>query len=159
LERLAVPFASAVIMTVSSKFALALLACVVVAVMAYAVVGVRSELKAGGNRCRAEAGERAPDPTALHGAFRAVLGASDRGYRARDHVKAPVLRAVIEVSFIVFLFYANLLMGEYEGSGMGPTKGLAWAMTDIVTARNFAIALAAAVAGHFVFESLRKRLP
>jgi hypothetical protein len=27
--------------------------------------------------------------------------------------------AVIEVGFIVFLFYSNLLMGEFERSGMG----------------------------------------
>jgi hypothetical protein len=39
-----VAFASAVIVTTSSRFTLALLACVVVAVMAYAVVGVRGEL-------------------------------------------------------------------------------------------------------------------
>jgi hypothetical protein len=30
-----------------------------------------------------------------------------------------VWRAVIEVAFIMFLFYANLLMGEFERSGMG----------------------------------------
>jgi hypothetical protein len=25
----------------------------------------------------------------------------------------PILRAVIEVAFIIFLFYSNLLMGEF----------------------------------------------
>jgi len=30
-----------------------------------------------------------------------------------------VWRAVIEVGFIIFLFYSNLLMGEFERSGMG----------------------------------------
>lgn len=29
------------------------------------------------------------------------------------------LRAVIEVSFIVFLLYSNLLMGEFEPLGAG----------------------------------------
>ena len=29
---------------------------------------------------------------------------------------SPVLRAVIEVGFIVFLFYSNLLMGEFTRS-------------------------------------------
>lgn len=38
---------------------------------------------------------------------------------------APVWRALIEVGFIVFLYYSNLLMGEYEASGQGPAVGLA----------------------------------
>lgn len=33
-------------------------------------------------------------------------------------------RAVIEVAFIMFLFYANLLMGEFERTGMGGRGGL-----------------------------------
>ena len=36
-------------------------------------------------------------------------------------------RAVIEVGFIIFLFYSNLLMGEFERSGMGQKRGIAWA--------------------------------
>jgi hypothetical protein len=73
-------------------------------------------------------------------------------------MKKRIARAVIEVGFIVFLFYANLLMGEYEGSGMGRARGLAWALSDILTGTNLVIALAAAVVGYFVFEFLRKRL-
>ena len=38
-------------------------------------------------------------------------------------MKRNVFRAVIEVGFIIFLFYSNLLMGEYERSGMGQKKG------------------------------------
>jgi hypothetical protein len=34
-------------------------------------------------------------------------------------MKKNVSRAVIEVGFIIFLFYSNLLMGEYERSGLG----------------------------------------
>jgi hypothetical protein len=70
-------------------------------------------------------------------------------------VKKAVLRGVIEVGFVVFLFYSNLLMGEYERSGMGRQMGLAWAIEDILTPANFAIAITAALAGYIVFEFLR----
>ena len=69
-----------------------------------------------------------------------------------------ILRAVVEVAFIVFLFYSNLLMGEFERSGSGPRHGLAWAMEDIFTASNFAIAMIAAFLGYIFFEFLRKKL-
>jgi hypothetical protein len=71
---------------------------------------------------------------------------------------APVWRAVVEVGFIVFLYYSNLLMGEYEGSGMAQHMGLAWALRDILTRSNLAIALATALVGYLVFEFLRKRV-
>jgi hypothetical protein len=67
-------------------------------------------------------------------------------------------RMVIEAGFIVFLFYANLLMGEFERSGAGQRRGLLWALADIFTASNFVIAAVAAVTGYFLFEFLRKRL-
>jgi hypothetical protein len=69
-----------------------------------------------------------------------------------------LLRAVIEAGFIIFLFYSNLLMGEYEKSGAGRTKGLAWALRDIFTTENFAIAILAAIVGWLLVELLRKRL-
>ena len=72
-------------------------------------------------------------------------------------MKKHVWRAVIEVGFIVFLFYANLLMGEYERSGMGRRRGVAWAIGDIFTVANFQIAMIAALAGYGIFEFLRKR--
>jgi hypothetical protein len=68
-----------------------------------------------------------------------------------------VLRAMIEIGFIVFLFYANLLMGEFERSGLGETRGLSSALTDVFTRENFLIAMFAAVVGYFLFEFLRKR--
>jgi hypothetical protein len=34
-------------------------------------------------------------------------------------MKKSIFRAAIEIMFIVFLFYSNLLMGEFERSGMG----------------------------------------
>jgi hypothetical protein len=74
-------------------------------------------------------------------------------------MKERISRAVTEVGFIVFLFYANLLMGEYERSGMGRARGLAWAISDILTVPNLAIAIVAALVGYIVFEFLRKKLP
>jgi hypothetical protein len=73
-------------------------------------------------------------------------------------MKERISRAVIEVAFVLFLFYANLLMGEYERSGMGRTHGLAWALSDILTAPNLAIGIVAAFLGYVVFEFLRKML-
>jgi hypothetical protein len=74
-------------------------------------------------------------------------------------MKERISRAVIEVGFIVFLFYANLLMGEYEHTGMGRTRGLAWAVSDILTAPNLVIAIVAAIVGYLIFEFLRRKLP
>jgi hypothetical protein len=68
-----------------------------------------------------------------------------------------VWRAVIEVGFIIFLFYSNLLMGEFERSGMGQKRGIAWAIGDVFTAANFEIAMIAALIGYGLFEFLRKR--
>jgi hypothetical protein len=72
-------------------------------------------------------------------------------------MKTNVWRAVIEVAFIIFLFYSNLLMGEFERSGMGQKRGIAWALGDILTAVNFEIAMIAALIGYVLFEFLRKR--
>jgi hypothetical protein len=72
-------------------------------------------------------------------------------------VRKAIWRAVIEAAFIVFLFYSNLLMGEYECSGMGPIMGLRWAIADILTGANFAIAIAAALIGYLVVEFLRSK--
>jgi hypothetical protein len=68
-----------------------------------------------------------------------------------------VLRALIEVAFIIFLFYSNLLMGEYNRAN-GHGKSLATALADIFTLANFAIAIIAAIVGYIVFEYLRKKL-
>jgi hypothetical protein len=68
-----------------------------------------------------------------------------------------VWRAVVEVAFIIFLFYSNLLMGEFERSGMGRKNGLVWALGDVLTAANFEIAMVAALIGYVLFEFLRKK--
>jgi len=72
-------------------------------------------------------------------------------------MKKNIWRALIEIAFILFLFYSNLLMGEFERSGMAQTRGLAWAIRDIFTAANFEIAMIAALIGYILFEFLRKR--
>jgi len=69
-----------------------------------------------------------------------------------------VWRAAIETGFIVFLFYSNLLMAEYEHSGKGQSEGLFWAIRDIFTEANFVIALIAALIGYALVESLRRKL-
>jgi hypothetical protein len=68
-----------------------------------------------------------------------------------------VWRALIEVAFIVFLFYSNLLMGEFERSGMGEKRGIAWAIKDVFTVANFEIAIIAAIIGYLLFEFLREK--
>jgi hypothetical protein len=72
-------------------------------------------------------------------------------------MKKAIWRAVIEVGFIVFLFYSNLLMGEFTGSGKGQEMGWAWAIADIFTLSNLAIAVAAGLIGYVVFEFLRSK--
>jgi hypothetical protein len=69
----------------------------------------------------------------------------------------PFWRAVVEVAFIIFLFYSNLLMGEFTRAN-GPGKSIAVALRDIVTLENFNIALFSACIGYFIFEYLRKKL-
>ena len=69
----------------------------------------------------------------------------------------PVFRAVIEVAFIVFLFYSNLLMGEFTHAN-GRGKTLAIAVRDIFTHEScdrddFGDGWVCVV-----FETLRKRL-
>ena len=59
---------------------------------------------------------------------------------------------------VIFLFYSNLLMGEYEKTGNGQKHGYIWALRDIFTMVNFEIAMAAAILGFFVFEFLRKKV-
>jgi hypothetical protein len=66
------------------------------------------------------------------------------------------LRAVIEVAFIVFLFYSNLLMGEFTRAN-GRGKTLAHALHDIFTSTNLMIALVSAAIGYVGFEYLRRK--
>lgn len=68
----------------------------------------------------------------------------------------PLWRAAVEIAFIIFLFYSNLLMGEFVRSA-SRGKTLAFALGDIMTPTNFAIGLCSAAVGYGVFEFLRKK--
>jgi hypothetical protein len=70
---------------------------------------------------------------------------------------APLWRAMVEVGFIIFLFYSNLLMGEFTHTN-GQGKNLVFAIEDIFTVTNFAIAIISGLIGYVVFEYLRKQL-
>jgi hypothetical protein len=73
-------------------------------------------------------------------------------------MKKTVLRALVEVGFIVFLFYSNLLMGEFTHSGVGQGRDLASAIRDIFTTTNFEIGVIAALIGYLIVEVLRNKL-
>jgi formate-dependent nitrite reductase membrane component NrfD len=68
----------------------------------------------------------------------------------------PLFRAVVEITFIVFLFYANLLMGEFNAAS-GRGKTLTAALHDIFTAKNFTIAICSAIIGYLVFDYMRRK--
>ena len=70
-------------------------------------------------------------------------------------MKSNLWRAVVEVGFIIFLFYSNLLMGEMERTANGRDKGLLWDLHDIFTRKNFLVAVVAALIGYVLVERLR----
>ena len=72
-------------------------------------------------------------------------------------MKKNIQNAIVEMSFIIFLFYSNLLMGEYTRSGANHSKGLLFCFEDTLTATNFLIAVVAAFAGYMVFEFFRRK--
>jgi hypothetical protein len=82
------------------------------------------------------------------------INEQDKLKKKRTHL----LSMLLEMSFIIFLFYANLLMGEFERSGSGAAKGLQWALHDIFTTRSIFIAILAAFIGHFIFDFFRNKL-
>jgi hypothetical protein len=67
-------------------------------------------------------------------------------------------RAVVEVAFIMFLFYANLLMGEYERANSSAGKTLVDALADIFTVNSLVIGLLASLVGYATVEFLRAKL-
>jgi hypothetical protein len=71
---------------------------------------------------------------------------------------APVWRALVETGFIIFLYYSNLMMGEFERSGEARTRGFLWALHDVLTVQNLAIAVCSALVGYVVVEYLRRRV-
>ena len=77
---------------------------------------------------------------------------------SNNHRRLRVIwRAGVEAAFIIFLFYSNLLMGEFTVTN-GHGKTLAFALKDIFTGMNFLIASISAMIGYFVFEYLRRKL-
>ena len=70
---------------------------------------------------------------------------------------APIWRATIEVGFIIFLFYSNLLMGEFTRAN-GHGKTWTFAIEDIFSKTNFVVAVVSGLAGYLMFEYLRKKL-
>jgi len=75
-----------------------------------------------------------------------------------ERKNAPLLRAFIEMSFIIFLFYSNLLMGEFTRSKIDGGRKFWPALIDIFSIYNFVIAIVASIIGYFVFSFLRNRL-
>lgn len=69
---------------------------------------------------------------------------------------SPLWRPTIEIGFIIFLFYSNLLMGELESANQ-PGKSLAFALHDVITPKNSVIAISSALVGYILFEYLRKK--
>jgi hypothetical protein len=77
---------------------------------------------------------------------------------SNESKKLPaIFRAIVEIGFIVFLFYSNLLMGEFTHTN-GHGKTIAFAVNDIFTLTNFAIAVVSGLVGYIFFEYLRKKL-
>jgi len=100
-------------------------------------------------------GARRPISIAVRGAIARMgeMAANQRNGRE----SAPILRAFVEIGFIIFLFYSNLLMGEFTHAN-GRGKTLAFAIHDIFTVANFEIAVVAAAIGYVVVEFLRRKL-
>jgi hypothetical protein len=69
----------------------------------------------------------------------------------------PTWKALVEIGFIIFLFYSNLLMGEFTRAN-GHGKSLTFAIEDIFSLANLAIAVVSGLLGYVVFEYLRKHL-
>ena len=72
-------------------------------------------------------------------------------------MKNNVWRAVVEVGFIIFLFYSNLLMGEFTRAN-GHGKTAVFAIEDIFTRVNFMIAVGSGLVGYVVVEHLRNKV-
>jgi hypothetical protein len=73
-------------------------------------------------------------------------------------IPIPILRVVVEMGFIIFLFYSNLLMGEFTQSNSAQGKSLIFAIKDIFTATNFTIAIVSSLIGYVIFEHFRKKI-
>jgi hypothetical protein len=66
----------------------------------------------------------------------------------------PIWRAVVEIGFIIFLLYANLLMREFTHAG-SKQKSPEFAVQDIFTVTNLVIATISALLGYLVLEYIQ----
>ena len=103
------------------------------------------ELEGGGSLCF----HKGREMKEMHGGY-------DEGM-AKVRTKILLGRAAIEITGILFLFYSNLLMGEFTGHSR-TGKTLAFALNDIFTKENLLIGVVASTVGFLVFEWFRKRL-
>jgi hypothetical protein len=81
-----------------------------------------------------------------------------KGKRPRRRRLAPFWRAAIEAGFIIFLFYSNLLMGEFTRSNSAGGKSFTFAIQDVFTLTNLGIGIVSALIGYAIVEYLRKKL-
>ena len=70
---------------------------------------------------------------------------------------APAWQAIVEIGFIIFLFYSNLLMGEFTRAN-GRGKSLVFAVEDIFSVANLVIAVISGVLGYLILNYFRERL-
>ena len=79
--------------------------------------------------------------------------------QAMSAISKKILRALAEIVFIIFLFYTNLLMGEFTHARSVPhSVTLLAGLADIFTPTNAIIGLIGAIIGYFCIEGFRKRL-
>jgi len=70
-----------------------------------------------------------------------------------------ILRAFAEIGFIIFLFYTNLLMGQFTRSHAAErAPGFLSAVYDVFTPTNALIGLIGAIIGYLVIEGFRRYL-
>ena len=69
----------------------------------------------------------------------------------------PMWRIALEVLLIVFLLFAVRLMGEFTAAN-DQGKGLALALSEIITLTNCAVAAISAVIGTVLIEFVRNKL-
>jgi len=62
------------------------------------------------------------------------------------------------MGFIIFLFYANLIMGQYTHEHLRQKITLVGAISNVFSLENFSIAVICAFIGHTFFDRIRRRL-
>ena len=73
-----------------------------------------------------------------------------------SNLSKKIAIVVAEIGFILFLFYTNLLMGQFTRSRHA--SSLLTAISDVFTPTNALIGLVGATVGYFYIEEIRKRL-